>query len=133
MRLIVIAAALAVLSGCASNPQQQVALDVATRIAIRHALDTPRAVEKARNIRKVALRVHELASSEVTVAVLATEIGKEIDAMSLTPLERADAKDLLQLLAALIEQQVGSGDLKPEGVVKVTEFADLIVAALPVL
>lgn len=134
MRLIAIAALVAVLSGCASNsPQQQVALDVTTRIAIRHALDTPRATEKARNIRAVTERVKVLASQDVTVAILAAELSKEIDAMDLSPIERADAEDLLLLLSALIEQRVGSGDLKPEGVVSLVEFADVILGALPVL
>ncbi len=135
MRLILIAALAAALCGCASNsPQQQVALDVTTRIAIRHALDTPRAIEKARNIRNVAEQVKELVSQDVTVAFLTAELSKEIDELEdLSTIERADAKDLLLLLSALIEQRVGSGELKPEGVVKVTEFADLILGALPVL
>ena len=135
MRLILIAALAAALCACASNsPQQQVALDVTTRIAIRHAFDTPRAIEKARNIRHVAEQVKELVSQDVTVAFLVAELSKEIDEMEdLSTIERADAKDLLLLLSALIEQRVGSGELKPEGVVKVTEFVDLILGALPVL
>lgn len=134
MRLILIAAALAVLSGCASNsPQQQVAIDVATRIAVRHALDSPRAVEKARNIRHVAEQVKAAATQDATVATLISVAEAEIDKLDLSPIERADAKDLTLLMSALLEQRLGSGDVKPEFVVTVGEFADLVLGALPVL
>lgn len=134
MRLILIAALAAALCGCASNsPQQQVALDVTTRIAIRHALDTPRAVEKARNIRHVAEQVKAAATQGATVATLVSVAQAEIDKLDLSPIERADAQDLLLLMSALLEQRLGSGDVTPDFVVTVGEFADLILGALPVL
>lgn len=133
MRLIVLAAALAVLSGCASNPQQQVAIDVATRIAVRHALDSPRAIEKARNIRYIAEQVKGVANQDATVATLVAVAQIEIDKLNLSPLERADAQDLLLLMSALLDQRLGDGDVKPDFVVTVGEFADLILGALPVL
>jgi len=133
MRPFIIAALVAVLSGCASNPQQQVAVDVATRIAVRHALDSPRAVEKARNIRYIAEQVKAVADQDATVATLVAVAQQEIDKLNLSPLERADAQDLLLLMSALLEQKLGSGDIKPDFVVTVGEFADLILSALPVL
>jgi hypothetical protein len=133
MRLFILAAVLAALSGCASNPQQQIAVDVATRIAVRHALDSPRAIEKARNIRRVAEQVKAVADQDATVATLVAVAQKEIDKLNLSPLERADAQDLLLLMSALLEQKLGSGDIKPDFVVTVGEFADLVLSALPVL
>lgn len=133
MRLIVFAAVLAVLSACASNPQQQVAVDVATRIAVRHALDSPRAVEKARNIRHVAEQVKAAATQDATVATLVSVAQAEIDKLDLSPIERADAQDLLLLMSALLEQRLGDGDVKPDFVVAVAEFADLILDSLPEL
>lgn len=134
MRLILIAALAAALCACASNsPQQQVALDVTTRIAIRHALDTPRAVEKARNIRHVAEQVKAAATQGATVATLVSVAQAEIDKLDLSPIERADAQDLLLLMSALLEQRLGDGDVKPDFVVAVAEFADLILDALPEL
>src|SRR5690606_1258366 len=133
MRSIVFAAVLAVLSACASNPQEQVAIDVATRIAVRHALDSPRAVEKARNIRHVAEQVKAAATQGATVATLVSVAQAEIDKLDLSPIERADAQDLLLLMSALLEQRLGSGDVKPDFVVTVGEFADLILGALPEL
>lgn len=134
MRLILIAALAAALCACASNsPQQQVALDVTTRIAIRHALDTPRAIEKAQNIRRVAEQVRAAATQDATVATLVAVAQQEIDKLNLSPLERADAQDLLLLMSALLEQRLGDGDVKPDFVVTVAEFADLILDALPEL
>src|SRR5690606_23873616 len=133
MRSIVFAALVAVLSACASNPQQQVAVDVATRIAVRHALDSPRAVEKAQNIRRVAEQVRAAATQDATVATLVAVAQQEIDKLDLSPIERADAQDLLLLMSALLEQRLGDGDVKPDFVVAVAEFADLILDALPEL
>lgn len=133
MRPFIIAALVAVLSGCASNPQEQVAIDVATRIAVRHALDSPRAIEKAQNIRRVAEQVRAAATQDATVATLVAVARQEIDKLALSDIERADAQDLLLLMSALLEQRLGSGDVKPDFVVTVGEFADLILGALPVL
>lgn len=133
MRSIVFAAVLAVLSACASNPQEQVAIDVATRIAVRHALDSTRAIEKAQNIRRVAEQVRAAATQDATVATLVAVAQQEIDKLTLSDIERADAQDLLLLMSALLEQRLGSGDVKPDFVVTVGEFADLILSALPVM
>jgi len=133
MRSIVFAAVLAVLSACASNPQEQVAIDVATRIAVRHALDSPRAIEKAQNIRRVAEQVRAAATQDATVATLVAVAQQEIDKLALSDIERADAQDLLFLMSALLEQRLGNGDVKPDFVVTVGEFADLILSALPEL
>ena len=134
MRLFLIAALAAALCACASNsPQQQLALDVTTRIAIRHALDTPRAVEKARNIRRVVEQVRAAATQDATVATLVAVAQQEIDKLTLSDIERADAQDLLLLMSALLEQRLGDGDVKPDFVVTVAEFADLILDALPEL
>lgn len=133
MRLIILAA-IAALSGCASNsPQAQIGIDVATRIAVRHALDSPRSVEKARNIRHVVEQVKAASTQEATAATLVAVAEAEIDKLDLSPIERADAKDLTLLMSALLEQRLGSGDVKPDFVVTVGEFADLILGALPVL
>lgn len=138
MKLILIILAAFALGGCASSssnlsPVGQVALQTSVRIAVRHALDSPRALEKARNIRAMAELLNTTLAEGLTVATLTTELSEEIDTLGLDPLSTADAKDLLLILSALLEQRVGSGELTPDGVVKVSEFVDAVLSALPVV
>jgi hypothetical protein len=54
-----------VLPGCVTtSPQSQLILEATTRIAVRRALESDRAIEKARNIREVALTLQGLVTAE---------------------------------------------------------------------
>lgn len=126
------------LAGCATtggglSPEGQAALDVSVRIAVRHAVaDSPRALEKAQHIRQVVARLQTVLTAESTLAALTAEISTEVDKLGLSPLDRADAQDLLTLLSVALESRLGPDQLQSAGLVKVSAFLDLVLAALPV-
>jgi hypothetical protein len=128
------------LAGCVTSPdgasglspEGQLALQTSVRIAMRHAVaDSPRAAEKAANIRAIVVRLHTVASAESTLAALRTEVITELDKLNLSPLERADAEDLLTLLAVALESRLGPDALQSAGLVKVREFLDLLLVSIP--
>lgn len=129
-----------VLAGCVTSsdgssnltPEGQLALQTSVRIALRHAvIDSPRAAEKAANIRAIVARLHAVASAESTLAALKAEVGAELDKLNLTPLERADAEDLLTLLAVALESRLGPDALQSAGLVRIKEFLDLLLSSIP--
>lgn len=114
------------------TPEGQAALDVSVRIAVRHAVaDSPRALEKAANIRQVVARLQSVLTAESTLAALTAEVSAEVDKLGLSPLDRADAQDLLTLLSVALESRLGPDALKSEGLVKVSDFLAAVLAALP--
>jgi len=133
MRKLAVLILAAVLAGCATTPtaEQQALIDVSTRIAIRHFLDDPRAAEKAGNIRVVVARLHGILTAESTVGALAAEVQKEIDKLGLTPIQAADAKDLVTLLAVSLESRIGSGQLNEDALVKTRDFLAQLLSVLP--
>lgn len=136
--LLALAAATALLlTGCGSTPLSptgQLALETSVRIAVRHSIaGSDRAAEKAHNIRNIVERVRAEVSEDWTIATITAELSEEIERLGLDPIAREDAYDLLQLLTQILEERIGAGDLKPDGVVKVQEFADLVLGALPVI
>lgn len=128
------------LAGCVttSDGQQRlsvegrIALETSVRIAVRHAIaDSPRGAEKAGNIRHIVVRLQAITSAESTLAALKQEVSNEIDRLNLSPLDRADAQDLLELFAIALEARLGPDALKSEGLVQVDEFLRLVLAAIP--
>lgn len=129
-----------VLAGCVNapdgssglSPEGQLALQTSVRIALRHAVaDSPRAAEKAANIRAIVARLHTVASAESTLAALRAEVSTEMDKLNLSPLERADAEDLLTLLSVALESRLGPDALQSAGLVKIREFLDLVLVSIP--
>lgn len=138
--LLVLATVLFSVLGCQTTPtggseltpEGRTALDVSVRIAVRHALaDSPRALEKAQNIRTVVTRLQSVITAESTLAALETEVSAEIDKLNLSPLDRADAQDLLRLFATALEARLGPDALNAQGLVRVNEFLLLVLVALP--
>jgi len=125
------------LCGCATtggglSPEGQAALDVSVRIAVRHAIaDSPRAAEKVANIRQVVARLQTVLTAESTLSALTAEVSAEVDKLGLSPIDRADAQDLLTLFAVALESRLGPDALQSAGLVRVSEFLDLVLAALP--
>lgn len=113
------------------SPEGQAALMVSTRIAMRHFLDDPRAAEKAANIRAVVARLEQILSADSTLAALVAEAKTQVDALNLTPVQRADAQDLLLLLQVALEARLGKDAFQSEGLVTVRDFLREILAALP--
>lgn len=141
MRNMLVAFSLFVmLAGCvttptgsnALSPEGEAALQVSVRIAVRHAVaDSPRAAAKAQNIRHVIAQLQGVLTAESTLVGLKNEVSAELDTLGLTPLDRADAQDLLDLVAVALEARLGPDALKSEGVVRVSEFLSMVLAALP--
>ena len=126
----------AVLPGCATtSPQTKLILETTTRMAVRRAIaESPnptRALEKAANIRTVAERLKGVATSESTILGLRDEVLLEIARLDLAPLDRADAVDLVNLFAAILQEQYGDELSGDERLVKVREFLDIVLATLP--
>lgn len=125
--------AICLLPGCASNrPLTDEGLALAVRITLRHAVaGSPRATEKAENIRAVVTRLQAIATTETTVSGLKAEVITYLDTLELTDLQRRDALDVLDYFSAVIEAQVGEETFDNARLVKVQEFLMLILAAIP--
>lgn len=123
------------LIGCAvtgkqMDPTSKVALQTTVRIAIRHAVqDSPRALEKASHIRSVVGKIRGVTTAESTVAGLEAVVREELKTLTLSPLDRADAEDLVSLLGVVLEARFQGPDA--DKLVQVNEFLDLILLALP--
>lgn len=131
--IIIAAVAACALAGCASNrPLSHNELALAVRIAVRHAVaDSSRAHQKAENIRNVVVRLQAIATADTTVSALKAEVLRYIDELTLTPIQRADALDVLDYFAAVIEAQIGEETFDNARLVQIQEFLALILAALP--
>jgi hypothetical protein len=134
--IVLMMAVSAILAGCGSNPgvelsnTTKVVLQEVVTIGVRRALNTPRAAEKAANIRAVAVRLQSVATA-TTVAELKAVVGQEVDSLGLAPIDRADAQSLINVLGALLVDYIGQEKLDSAAQVKVGEFLGLVVAALP--
>lgn len=114
------------------TPEGQIALETSAKIAVRHLIaDSPRGAEKAANVRAIVVRLQGVLTAESTLGALKDEVKIEIAKLNLSPVDLADANDLLDLFAAALEGKLGPDALKSEGVVRVSEFLTVILAALP--
>ena len=114
------------------SPEGQIALETSVRIAVRHAIaDSPRAQEKVQHIRAIVARVQAVTSAESTLAALKEEVKNEIGKLELSPLDKQDAMDLIELFAVALEARLGPDKIQAEGLVKINEFLGLILTALP--
>lgn len=138
-RSLLLSAAISMLLGCATTPEgtvqltntQRVALQEVATIAVRRAVtDSPRAAERAANVRAIATELQTLTTA-TTIADLKTAVEKEVDKLGLKPIDRADAQSLINILGALLIDYLGQNQLDPRALVKVNEFLSMVVAALP--
>lgn len=140
MKRLLIPLLLSLLTACAStpgggnglSPEGQLALETSVRIAVRHAVaDSPRSAAKAANIRAIVVRLQAVTSAESTLGALRNEVSAELDKLNLSPLDRADADDLLTLLVVALESRLGPDALQAEGLVRVNDFLTLVLQAIP--
>lgn len=131
---------LLILSACTTNPdgsreltpEGQAMLETSTRIAMRHFVaDSPRAAERVQNIRDVVAKLQSVTSAETTLGALKAVVVSEVDRLGLDPLDRADALDLLDLFEVALEARLGDDPLQAAGLVRINEFLDLILQAIP--
>lgn len=114
------------------SPEGQIALETSVKIAVRHLVaDSPRGAEKAANVRAIAARLQVVLTADSTLGALKDEVKAELGKLNLSPVDIADANDLLELFAAALEARLGPDALKSEGAVKVSQFLALVLSALP--
>lgn len=114
------------------SPEGQIALETSVKIAVRHLVaDSPRGAVKAANVRAIVVRLQGVLTADSTLGALRDEVKVEIGKLNLSPVDLADANDLLDLFAAALEARLGQDALKSEGVVKVSQFLELVISALP--
>lgn len=125
-----------IIQGCTTigstqmDPTAKLALETTVRIAVRHAVEgNPRAAEKAAHIRDVVAKVQAITTAESTVAALETVVRAEVDKLQLSPLDRADANDLITLLGVALESRFQGP--QADKVVAVNQFLALVLSALP--
>lgn len=124
------------LVGCAATPHglsatSKVALQEVATIAVRRAVtDSPRAQEKAANIRHIATRL-QAATAVASISELRLVVDAELDRLKLTAVDRADANSLLNIFQALLIERIGKDEIDAQALVTVNEFVALIVQALP--
>lgn len=139
-RLLIIPLLLAFLAGCVTtetgkqelSPVGEAALQASVSIAVRHYIaDSPKAQSRAANIRKVVEQVKAVAAAESTLEALRGVVVAEINRLSLSELDKADAITLLDLVAVALEAKLGDRALNSEGLLRVTDYLDIILRAVP--
>lgn len=118
-------------NGANLSSEGQIALETSARIAVRHALDSPRAQEKMQHMRAIIVQVKSITTAESSFAALKDVVVAQIDKLSLAPIDKADALDLLNLFAAALEARLGSTQLDPQKLVQVNQFLDILLSLLP--
>lgn len=114
------------------SPEGQIALETSAKIAVRHLIaDSPRGAAKAANVRAIVVRLQGVLTAESTLGALKDEVKVEIGKLNLSPVDMADANDLLDLFAAALEARLGPDAINTQGLVKVSEFLSVVLAALP--
>ena len=128
---------LLLLAGCVTNPDGSQELTEGGKAALREvaAIGVSRFVRenadsaRVEKIRAALLELQQLPDI-TTVAGLRELVQARIDTLS-DPYDRQDFGRLLNVLAPLLEEYVGSGQLAPDGVVRVRDFLSYLADALP--
>lgn len=138
--MILVSVLLACLSGCVTTPDGnqelspvgEAALHASVSIAVRHYIaDSPKAQQRAQNVRAVVERVRSVVAAESTLGALRGVVVAEIDSLGLSELDKADALTLVELVAVALEAKLGASALNTEGTLRVTRYLDLILQAVP--
>lgn len=141
--LLVLLAALCVgvlgISGCASNPNTErrispigrLALQEAANIAMRRYLaETPRAAQRAENIRTIAARL-QASTSFTSVTELRATVDREVSKLALSPLDLADARSFLNILDVALRDQIENDLIDSDAMVRVNDFLLTVLAVIP--
>lgn len=137
--LIPLYVAFLILAGCGTTPEGQqisetgkVAIQATARIAVRHYVDghPGRSAEIVANVRDVAALLAG-ATGNATVSGLRVVVEAEIVRRVTDSRDLQDAHDLLDVFEALLREQIGKDEIDSQALIRVSEFADMIVKALP--
>jgi len=114
------------------TPEGQAIMETSARIAMRHFIsDSPRAAERAQNVREVIAKIQAVTSAETTLGALKAVVVAEVERLNLAPVDKADALDLLELFAVSLESRLGDDPLQARGLVRVNAFLGFILGLLP--
>ncbi len=138
LQLSLVPLLLVLLAGCVTNPDGSQQLTEGGKAALREvaAIGVSRFVRenadsaKVEKIRAALLELQQLPDI-TTVDGLRALVQARIDTRVSDPYDRQDFTRLLNILAPLLEDYVGSGQLAPDGVVQVRDFLAYIADALP--
>lgn len=137
MKFALIALAALILSACTTNPnigEQQLTeggkaalRETAALIVERHFREHPST--KVERVRAVLVELQQLPDI-TTVDNLRASLQTRIDKLD-DPYDRSDFTHMLNILAPLLKDYIGSGQLAPDAVVQVRDFLAYLAAALP--
>lgn len=133
----ILACSLLLLAGCVTNPDGSQQLTEGGKAALREVAVTGVArfvrenadSAKVEKLRSALLELQQLPDI-TTVGGLRELVQTRIATLS-DPYDRQDFTRLLNILAPLLEDYVGSGQLAPDGVVRVRDFLAYVADALP--
>lgn len=137
MRKLIVLPTLLILSACTTNPNTgeqrlteggKAALrETAALIVERHFREYPST--KVKHVRAVLLELQQLPDI-TTVDNLKASLQTRIDRLE-DPHDRSDFTHMLNILAPLLKDYIGFGQLAPDAVVQVRDFLAYLAAALP--
>lgn len=140
MKFIVSLLAALSLVGCSVNPTTgQQELSGTGKAAIvaftgefvdRYLAESPDRAKSIANIRDVAVRLQNVTDA-VTVSELRARLDVEVAKLDISDINKRSLKRWSPILEGLLQDYVGSGQLDANAYVRVNEFLNLIVAALP--
>lgn len=137
--LAVTLAAPALIMGCASSgtqvsPGAKTALKEVAKLAVSRYVREHADSERIARIHEVLVELQQLPDTEITtVDALKAVVQARIESQVANPLDRRDLVSLLNIVAPLLQDYVGTGDLLPEQVVKVRDFLSDLSSALVIL
>lgn len=128
------------LSGCVTNPNTgrtelteggKEALKQVTITAGRRVVEERFSQAKIERVRSTLLELQDVPDVTTVDALVAT-IQARIETKVTDPRDRRDFTDLTNILAPLVKEQVGAGDLAPDAVIRLRDFLGDLARALPV-
>jgi hypothetical protein len=128
------------LSGCATSAtggreltaSGKILLKESTSIGVRRFFaDKPHILARSAKIRAVIVELQGKTSGLVSLTDLKASVIKEIDARVENKLDHDDLVSLANMLHAVMLDYVGSDQLDAGALVKVNEYLEFVLAALP--
>src|ERR1700754_3296977 len=114
-----------------SAETQKVILQQVLGLVVDHFVaESPRARERVERVREVAVRL-SLVTGVTTIDDLRAAVDSEVAKLNLTSLEQKDAQRFLEILEAVLRDYVGQEKLDAQGLVKVNDFVQWVIAAWP--
>lgn len=127
------------LTGCVTTPDGRHELSATGKASLavlageltdRYLAESPDRARSVSNIRNVAVRLQAVTDA-VTVTDLRARLDAEVAKLGLSNLDRRSVNRFLPLLEALLRDYIGRDELDSQALVRVNEFLNLILLALP--